>query len=154
MIVYLVQHAEAFPREEDPEMALTEKGIDDIRKIAKWLGGRPGVKVTKILHSGKKRAADTAKALASILKPPQGTKASDGISPLDDPFIWIGRLAEHESGLMLVGHLPHLDRLTSILLCEHEPEPMVTFRNAGVVCLQKNDTDNWTVAWMIIPELI
>ena len=55
MHVYLVQHGEAKPAEEDPERHLTEKGLRDVRKVAEFL--RPlRLPVEALWHSDKPRA--------------------------------------------------------------------------------------------------
>ncbi len=54
---------------------------------------------------------------------------------------------------MLVGHLPHLSRLAALLLAE-SPEPeIVAFRNAGVVCLERQE-GRFAVRWILTPELV
>ncbi len=52
------------------------------------------VQVSRILHSGKLRAKQTAEALSEHLHPTGGSSETDGLAPLDDPTIWAGRLAE------------------------------------------------------------
>jgi len=68
---------------------------------------------------------------------------------MDDPEIWFGRLAEIPGDLMLVGHLPHLDRLTSLLLYGS----VVSFRMGGVVALDGGDGRRWSLRWFLPPEL-
>jgi len=68
MNLYLVQHAEAKRKEEDPERPLSEKGRVDIRKVAVYIAGHINIKVSAIIHSGKTRARQTAEALAEYLR--------------------------------------------------------------------------------------
>lgn len=150
MFIYLVQHAEAKPESEDPQRGLSEKGVNDIRKIASFLS-KLNIQVEEILHSGKLRAKQTAEVLAEALK----IKASqtDGLAPLDDPEIWADKLKNIDRSVMLVGHLPHLGRLASLLLCGDKEKNVVSFKMAGVVCL-KGEREAWSLNWMIIPEII
>ena len=63
MRLYLVQHGEARSEAEDPERSLTIRGEEETKKIsdaAKRLGIRP----SRIYHSGKKRAEQTAGIIA------------------------------------------------------------------------------------------
>jgi phosphohistidine phosphatase len=57
-----------------------------------------------------------------------------------------------DSDLMLVGHLPHLSKLASLLLTGSPDQSPVTFTRAGIICLQKDDSAHWTVAWSVTPE--
>jgi len=54
---------------------------------------------------------------------------------------------------MLVGHLPHLSRLSSLLLVGDPEKNIIAFRMAGIVCLRREE-ENWSVSWMIIPDLL
>ena len=63
MRLYLVQHGEAKSEAEDPERSLTKRGEEETGKVsvaAKRLSIRP----SKIHHSGKKRAEQTAGIIA------------------------------------------------------------------------------------------
>lgn len=162
MHLYLVQHAEAKGEAEDPLRGLTDRGIADIKKVAAFVA-RSGVKgvlppkAARILHSGKKRAEQTAQILADELgllsKTRQVMAQTDGLSPADDPNIWAGRIKGIKEDTMLVGHLPHLSRLASVLLCGDAGKNVVTFVMAGVVCLKKEE-NGWSVKWMITPEIV
>lgn len=152
MRLYLVQHTEPKSKEEDPERPLSEKGLQEIRKVAlhlSWLN----IGVDRILHSGKLRAKQTAEALSEELTPPEGLSGTDGLAPLNDPVIWAGRLKEMTGDIMLVGHLPHLEKLASLLLCGDRDKKIVTFRMGGVVCLKREDNGDWSLQWILTPEM-
>lgn len=153
MHLYLVQHADARPKEEDPERPLSDKGQADIRKVAAFLSEHSAVRVGLILHSGKLRAQQTAETLAEHLHPGSVT-ATDGLSPLDDPAIWAGRLAETDEDLMLVGHLPHMSKLAARLLIQNDERTVVQFQMGGVVCLRRDEVGAWSLRWMMVPELV
>lgn len=156
MHLYLVQHAEAKGEAEDPLRGLTDRGIEDIKNSAAFAAAA-GVIVSQILHSGKLRARQTAEVLAQSIG---GANASgqvvaqtDGLNPSDDPKIWAGRIKGIKDDTMLVGHLPHLSRLASLLLCVEEAKNVVSFMMAGVVCLKKGE-NGWSVKWMVTPEIV
>lgn len=160
MTLYLVQHAQARPREEDPRRPLSEKGLSDIRKVGAFLAEREAVKASRILHSGKLRAEQTAEILAEYLHP-DSVSATDGLNPLDDPALWAGRLKETDEDLMLVGHLPHMSKLAALLLippaaglAQDEDKPIVAFRNAGVVCLGRDEAGAWSLRWAVMPQIL
>lgn len=153
MLLYLVQHAEAKRKEEDPSRPLSEKGLEDIKEVASYLS-RMNVKVKEIFHSSKLRAKQTAEILAENVKPERGISEVNALSPLDDPKIWTENLRDITDDTMLVGHLPHLSKLASMLLCGNEEREVVAFRMAGVVCLRRDDTGVWSLQWMITPEIV
>jgi phosphohistidine phosphatase len=153
MNLYLVQHAEARSKEEDPERPLSDKGVADIKKVASYLTERAVLRVSHILHSGKLRARQTAEILGEQLHP-GGVTITDGLSPLDEPAIWAGRLAEADEDLMLVGHLPHMGKLAALLLTGNEDLPVVQFRMGGVTGLTRDATGDWSLCWMVIPDIL
>jgi len=151
--LYLVQHGEAKREEEDPARPLTDKGREEARRIARYIA-KAGVSVDKILHSGKLRAAQTAEIMAEALSPRGGVEQADGLDPLADPQIWADRLRTLKEDLMLVGHLPHLSRLASLLLTGRTDLEPIKFRMAGVVCLERDESGKWSLLWAIRPELV
>lgn len=151
MLLYLVQHAEAVSREEDPSRGLSEKGVGDIKRVAAFVKGL-NIEVRQIVHSGKKRALETAGVLADFVKTDTGIVESDGLSPKDDPGIWSGRIAALDRDVMLVGHLPHLAGLAAMLLSSDKN--MVEFENAGIVCLKRSEDRSWAVDWVIKARMI
>jgi phosphohistidine phosphatase len=75
------------------------------------------VKVSRILHSGKARAKQTAQMLADNLKPEKGISETESLAPMDDPDIWIKRINGMNEDIMFVVHLPYMAKLTGVLLC-------------------------------------
>jgi len=147
----LVQHAEAMSEEQNPERPLTDLG----REHAAWTGNlaaRLGVEVEQIRHSGKARAEETAEIMGGALSPRGGVVAVSGLSPLDD----VEPVAEDLNGaskpVMLVGHLPFMERLVGYLLTGDAHQPVIDFTNAGIVCLEEQD-DHWQASWIITPEI-
>jgi phosphohistidine phosphatase len=151
MKVYLVQHAEAMSEEQDPKRPLTDLG----RQHAAWTGNlaaRLGVEVEQIRHSGKARAQETAEIMGEVLSPGEGVVATSGLSPLDDVEPVAEDLNEASQPIMLVGHLPFMERLAGYLLTGDDQQPVIDFTNAGIVCLEKQD-DHWQASWIITPEI-
>jgi phosphohistidine phosphatase len=77
---------------------------------------------------------------------------------MDDPAVWAERLKymtdSANEDIMLVGHLPHLGRLASLLLAGDPERHVVSFRMAGVVCLERGENGNWSLKWMITPDVL
>jgi len=154
MHLYLVQHAEAKREEEDPERPLTEKGRDDIARVSRFVAQHAVPRVVRILHSGKTRARQTAEILADHFRPPGGLQQQDGLAPLDDPRIIARLLAESSEDLALVGHLPHLSKLSGLLLCGNEGRMPVEFTMGGIVALARDASGVWSVRWAIVPDVL
>lgn len=85
MTLYLVRHAEAKPEEEDPERPLSEKGWDDVRRLAGYAAAHLGITVDRVLHSGKTRARQTAEVLTGAVSPTARLEAAESLEPLADP---------------------------------------------------------------------
>jgi phosphohistidine phosphatase len=148
MKIYLVQHGNQNPEEIDPNEGLSDKGNNDVEKVAKFLT-RINVKPSKIFHSVKLRAKQTAEIFAKHLD--SETQEMEGLKPMDDIAFWIEKL---EDGLMLVGHLPFMQRFTSLLICANSEKPAVNFHQGGVVCMVKDEEKNWRIDFMVTPEIL
>lgn len=154
MHLYLVQHGEAKSKDVDPDRRLTEKGIQDVQKVAAFLKTLD-IGVDSIWHSGKARALETANILATAFSSAQGVTVREGIAPKDSVDPVKSDLSKAEEDLMIVGHLPFLNKLASALITDYESSDAVAFRQAGVICLKRDDDDgNWRLSWMVIPDLL
>ncbi len=151
-IFYLVQHGEAKSKEEHPERPLTEKGIEESKKVAHHLSEK-GVKPDVIIHSGKTRAKQTAEIYAEYLKPEKGVLQGDNLAPLDNPTIWADKLKKEDTSVMLVGHLPHLSKLLSLLLTENPEIEIAKFRYSCCIAISKEKV-NFKIKWFFTPEIV
>jgi phosphohistidine phosphatase len=153
MYVYLVQHGKAKSAEEDPNRGLTDEGRIEIERVAEFLS-ELRITVSLIHHSGKPRAEETAHLLAESIRCTCGPCQVQGMDPTDDPSMTANFLKVYTDDVLMVGHLPHLERLTSLLLTGSPDRRPVVFRNGGVVCLQKGVGGVWSLIWAIVPELL
>ncbi|MFC1533659.1 phosphohistidine phosphatase SixA [Thermodesulfobacteriota bacterium] len=153
MKLYLMQHGKPLSKDEDPERPLSDQGAMELRKMAEFLE-KCGIRVGEVLHSGKTRARQTAEIMISKLNPGAEPVGKDYLSPLDDVKDIGDQIKEREDDLMIAGHLPHLSKLTSLLVTGSESTPVVAYQQGGVVCLSRDKDGNWTVAWMLVPEII
>ena len=151
MRLYLVQHGLAKAENEDPARPLSGQGREDVTRVAGFLSLFEKPKPSKILHSGKLRAQQTSEMLAEAWGGIPVEQSPD-LSPNDDPSTWSAYLASMNRDLMLVGHLPHMQRLAGLLICGDPDREAIHFRNGGVVCLENHDT-GWSVLWQINPTL-
>jgi len=153
MKLYLVQHGEAKPKEEDPDRSLTDGGRQDVERVANFLKGT-GAEAKRVIHSGKLRAKQTAEILKDAIAAKGKLEAHDGISPNDEP----GPLAEEArkwtDDTMVVGHLPFMSRMVSLLITGEAVVPIASYDPGSVVCLDKGENGTWTICWMLRPELL
>jgi len=149
--VYLVQHGEAKPETEDPSRPLTDCGREGVQRVAQHAAALK-LPVSEIHHSGKLRARQTAEILAAALAPGRGVRQMDGLAPGDDPAKARAVVESAVEPLMLVGHLPHLSRLASMLLAGDPERHIIQFRNGGIVCLVKSE-GGWLLQWVLTAEL-
>ena len=147
MRLYLVQHGQAKSEDEDPERPLTDKGADDVARVADQAVKQLGVRAERVLHSGKTRARQTAEIWGRLLD--VGVAQTDDLGPKDDTTRWVKRLDDEVSDLMLIGHLPHLARLTGLLLTGKPDDSVVRFTPGGLVGLERTDA-GWVVA-VVLP---
>jgi len=152
MELILVQHGESKSEAEDPERSLTEQGAEAVRRMAAW-AEQVGLKVGQIRHSGKRRAEQTAQLLAERLQPPKRAIDLSGLNPNDDVRPIAAALIDEEDTVMLVGHLPFLSRLASLLVTGDPETGVVSFCYAGLVCL-KREGRRWSVNWVMVPDLL
>jgi phosphohistidine phosphatase len=153
MRLYLVRHGEAVPEEIDGHRPLSEKGRRDVQRMAVILA-RAGVKVDRVVHSGKRRALETALALARTVGPGNLAEEGESLMPRDA----VDRLCEAvegwEADTMVVGHLPHLAKTAGRLLAGDEEAEILAFTPGSVACLERDDTaSGWMLAWFLRPEL-
>ena len=151
MRLYLVQHGEARSEAEDPERSLTARGEEETRKISEAVR-RLSIHPSKICHSGKKRAEQTAGIIAGALDLP--VQSGRGLNPNDDIRPWVERISGEAADLMIVGHLPFLKKLASFLVCGDEGARAVLFRYSAIVCLEKKEPGRWAIDWVLKPEMV
>jgi phosphohistidine phosphatase len=152
MALFLVQHGKSLPKDVDAERGLSPEGVADTERIAGVARGY-SVRVSVIRHSGKVRARQTAEIFASALQPEGGLEEADGLKPLDD----VAGMAESMGNcddVMLVGHLPFMERLTSYLVTGSAERPVFSFQNSGIVCLDRDaESRSWVIKWTLMPKI-
>lgn len=147
MIVYLVRHGEALSAAENPERPLSQEGRQEVESIARLARDR-GAQVAAIYHSGILRAKQTADIFAKVLPPSLGLEQHTGLLPDDDPSIIKAELDCAEQPILLVGHLPFLNRLASLLLYDNAHRNAVEFLPATMVRCRRS-RDRWNIDWTL-----
>jgi phosphohistidine phosphatase len=160
MNVYLVRHAHAVTKEEDPQRPLSEQGRAAVGAVASHLASGSGalleIPISEVFHSGKLRAQQTAAILANALCPGVIPSEADDLDPDDDPRAWAKRLRkrrDESTAIMLVGHMPHLTYLAGRLLAPDEERPFIDIATAGALRLHAG-ADGWLLDWYLTPECL
>ena len=150
MAVYLMRHGRCLSELIDPRRPLSEKGVWEVEMVGRSVSAYDIVP-SRIRHSEKLRARQTAKIIASYLEVDGSIGEMGGLLPEDDAVIFADSLREDENTLY-VGHLPFMERVVSYAITGDPAVPVVRFQTACCVCL---DTDGrsgrWVVRWSVTP---
>ncbi len=153
MKLYLVRHGEALPKGVDSKRPLSPEGRREVNSVGAFLVER-GVRVSRVAHSGKERARQTAEILAEGVLAGGSAEAVAGLDPTDPVDPWITRIETWSDGAMLVGHLPFMGLLAARLVADGEEGDMLRFQAGAVACFEKTASDRWDLAWMIAPAML
>lgn len=130
--LYLMQHALAYPAEQDSERTLSPAGIDQAKKAARGIK-RLGLSFDLIIASPKRRSHQTAALVAEAVRfPYSDILTTETILPDRSPQDLFALLQKEsaESHILVIGHMPHLAKLASDLLRGGE----LLIENAGLTC--------------------
>lgn len=152
MALYLVQHGRSLPKDADPEQGISDTGRAEVERIAA-VAANYAIPVAGIAHSGKKRASQTADIFAAALNLKEKVMVRNGLNPLDDVVRFSAELRSRD-GLMLVGHLPFMEKLTSWLVTGNADKTVFKFQNGGIVCLEEDvEKRSWFIKWTLMPHI-
>lgn len=154
MRLYIARHGQAVSQAENPDRPLSEDGTTEVNRVASFLA-RAGVRTSRIIHSGKVRAAQTGAIYAGVIGGRCLIEEVPGLKPNDDPQQIADLMNTSHVDTLIAGHLPHLGRLVSILISGTADGAMISLPTGTVVCLERGSIgDNWYMAWMIDPALL
>ncbi|HET7007463.1 MAG TPA: phosphohistidine phosphatase SixA [Candidatus Binatia bacterium] len=144
---YLMRHGEAVSEAPDGQRSLSAKGRVGVTEIAQRARSR-GVSVARIYHSGILRAQQTAELVARVLLPREGVRKISGLRPDDDPFIIKVQADQFAQSVLLVSHLPYLDRLASLMTTGNSGRSVIDFAPATLACLTRHP-NRWKLNWSL-----
>ncbi len=153
MRLYLVRHGKAASSDVDPQRGLTEQGLREVKKVADFL--KPlNISVDYMRHSGKRRAEQTAQVLAEAVTVREEFAAHSFLAPNDDVAPIRDEIETAEQDVMIVGHLPFLPRLASLLMTGSDSSNPIAFKPAAIACLEQPTDNHWQINWMVTPEVV
>lgn len=151
MKLYLVRHGDALSDAQDSTRALSPNGRRELEKLARALA--PRVHAATILHSGKTRAEQSAEILQSKALANASVAAQAGLDPNDDVAPMAQALQQESRELVIVGHLPYVSRLASLLTSGDPERTVFGFDTGSCLALERVGT-TWCVRWMLDPRLL
>lgn len=153
MRLYVVRHGDAVSEKVDPTRPLSDEGRAAAQRVAMFLR-QSGLRVARVLHSGKKRAEQTAEMLARSVGAIDHLQEMEGLKPGDPVDPVVKAIDEWTEDTMIVSHLPFVGNLVSQLVAGNEITPIVSFQAATIVCLARLENETWTILWVLSPDLL
>ena len=118
-----------------PGGELTSLGIRDVERMAEFISSI-GFHPNHIWQSGKKRAEQTAMILSSQFDNMK-VEVRDDIAPGSDYYQLANELRSLTGQIMVVSHLPFLERLTGEILFKIPEQEIIQFYPGSMLCLQR-----------------
>jgi phosphohistidine phosphatase len=152
MAIYLVQHGISVSKDIDPDPGLSEQGHNEVQLIAD-VAASYNIRPARIIHSGKQRTRETAEIFHKTLSAGDKISRTDGIKPMDDVIAFAQRINGTDD-LMVVSHLPFLERLTAYMTSGNQGASVFKFQNGGIVCLEQLPAPyEWVIKWALMPNI-
>ncbi len=151
MVLYIVQHGDAMPKDVDPDRPLSAKGRADIQRLAERLS-QHDVRVAQIFHSGKTRARETAEILSPLLDTDGEIEERTGLAPNDSPEELIQQLQDTDKDTLIASHLPLVSRTVSQALTGSPDSQLVDFSPGSIAGIRRGDDDTWQLFLFVRPD--
>ena len=151
MLLYIVQHGDAVPKDVDPDRPLSDRGRADIQRLAEWMTNHDH-RVGQILHSGKTRAMETAEILRPLLESGGDIHERQGLAPNDPPADFLQQLESTEKHMLIAGHMPFVARAVSLALTGEPDSQLVEFSPGSVAGIRRVDGDAWHLFLFVRPD--
>ena len=143
MIVYLMRHGRAAQSSPDGPRELTEKGREEVAKVAEHFK-KEGLTVTQAWHSSKTRAIQTCeiflKTTGFQAVPVEEHKELKPEGDTDEIYGEIEKLKE--GSLLIVSHMPFVAGLAATLV----DGAGLSFPTAGLAAFERKGKD-WKFLW-------
>jgi phosphohistidine phosphatase len=149
--LYLARHGESFSVESDPLQSLSPQGIIETKTVAQLLKSLE-LEIDEILHSPKLRARQTAEILGNIIAPELTLIQLEALTPTLPIEPVIEEISAFDRDVLLVGHLPFMEKILTKLLTGQEGFSPVDFCASCIVCLERKQA-TWKISWVVSPAL-
>ena len=142
MRLYLVQHGDALTKDVDPERQLSDQGRADITRLCAWLVNND-IAVSRICHSGKVRARQTAELLGAVLETGGEIQSAEGLGPNDPPEAFLKQLQNVDKDTLIASHLPFVARVLSQALTGSPDQQFAEFRPGSIAVVERDERAAW-----------
>lgn len=154
MKLYCVRHGQALPPSlTEPDPILSAEGESDIARVATALNRR-GVSAYAVYSSYKKRAKQTAAIISEKLEIRGEAEVTDLLDPARSVDLLIAEIEHWCDDTVLVSHMPFIGELVSQLVSKQAREQLVKFTPGTVVCLERGDSGQWIIGWVLRADLL
>lgn len=141
---------------------LTSGGIRKIELLADFFNKNNSLSIDQIYHSPLVRAKQTAEYFNTFMDNKLSVEEWSSLRPNDHPSLISDYIETLNRNIMLIGHLPHLERLASYLLCGDADKKIVNLNKCGLICLENVlslehypvKKFSWILNWAMSPKLI
>lgn len=143
-IVVVMRHAEPVSSMEDAARPLSVEGRRQADLMASWIAAT-GVAPDEVRTSNRLRARQTADVVARRLGlAPGRSREWNALAPDADPAVAAADLDTDPRRVVLVGHLPHVERLVSTLVAGDPTLTHLEMDYASAVVLTKTG-ERWAI---------
>ncbi len=150
MRLYLVQHGDALTKDVDPERCLSDQGRADIMRLEAWLVTND-IAVSRICHSGKTRARQTAELLGAVLETGGKIRPAEGLGPNDPPELFLKQLQNVDEDTLIASHLPFVARVVSQAVTGSPDQQLVEFRPGSIAVVERDVNGAWHLICFACP---
>jgi phosphohistidine phosphatase len=156
MKLFLLRHAAATDSYHDSTRELSPKGLAQVEALASRLDPAKFCNVAQVWHSPFVRAEQTAQKFAGLMKIGAPLLSNNALKPSDNPEQTarsVAMLSQMGADLLIVGHNPHLEDLSSLLILGELKDSVVVFHNCSLLCLElfddpgiRNEFGKWVIS--------
>ena len=153
MKLWLMRHGDALHLAPDGSRPLSEEGRAEALRAGAFLK-RMKADPALILHSTLRRSAETAAHVAQELGALGRLSEREGLQPGDDPQNWLFELAAEEADVLLVGHLPFLSLLASLLLTRDEERLPIQWPTGSLLAMERRGGEEWRLLSFVTAKIL
>lgn len=153
----IVRHGEAVHKFEDDGRRLTAKGRKEADSVGRYLK-ISNVNPRFIIHSSKQRSLESAMRISEILNLPDRLHFEKNAGPDGDLRDIIDLVMNTEDSVILVSHIPLVNRISNFLLSDNDYRSALGFDTGSVLILDREtNIDNvdmhcdWTIYSFLKP---
>lgn len=143
----VMRHGHALPAGVDRRRGLSARGRRETEDVAARVAAA-GLRFDLVLHSGRRRARETAEILARAAADGAPIEEREDLAPGGDPVATAALFAAAAESVAVVGHLPHVELLVTLLA---GPEIMVEMGTSCAIHF-RSQAHRWRIAGRFAPR--